>query len=170
MLTRITRIFMLYLATLLVLSGCAGGAFGGIGSVTEAVDNQVVVREVQSFERGTSGRPYEISLTVPEEWVGSFDTVNNGSVVTFRRTDANGYSAPVFYIHVLNFEQYWMQNGSYPGDYRQLASVGDTYFVYNAPVESYYSGLGEEEYQEFLATVDEVLTTFSVTPLNRRGM
>lgn len=166
MLTR-TRILALSITLMMVLSACAGGAFGGINSETEAIDSQEIVREVQYFERGEFGQLYEVSLTVPEDWVDTYETVNNGAVITFNRIDEDDFTFPVFSIHTLSFEQQWEQGGSYPGDFPSIYSdpLTNTYFVYYAPRESFYSRLSDAEYDALLDVVADVMTTFEATPI-----
>ncbi|MEM9953273.1 MAG: hypothetical protein AAF846_16830 [Chloroflexota bacterium] len=170
MLTR-TRILVLAITLMMILSACAGGAFGGIGSVTEAIDSQDVVRELQWFERGELGQLYEVSLTVPEDWVDTFQTVNNGAVLTFNRLDDNGNAFPVFSIHTLSFDQQWEQGGSYPGDYRNIYNDPETmtYFYFHAPAEAFYSRLTSDDYDALLAVVADVMTTFEAVPIGGMG-
>ena len=154
------RIILFSLLAIIILAGCSGGGFP---LVTEPIDSTTVVRQVQYFDRGAEGLPYEFSVTVPESWVDNFDTTNNGSVVTFRHVTEDGRSAAIFSIHALSFSQFWKQNGSYPQQFASVHTDWDTYWVSYHPQDAFYSGLSEEAYAELSAAVPDIIASFQST-------
>ncbi|NDJ62591.1 MAG: hypothetical protein GYB67_15795 [Chloroflexi bacterium] len=150
------------LALLVLLVGCGPGtaAFGGLRSEAEAIDSATVIRTVRYFDEGALGPEYAFSVTVPEEWVGQFETSNNGHVVTFNFITERDRRAPIFTIQALSFQQFWEQNGSYPSGFYNLAATPDTYFIYTSSLDAYHSGLPAEQYAELRAPVAEIITTF----------
>ena len=150
------------LVLLLSLGGCAGGAFGGFIPRTEAIAEQTVVRQLGYFDQGQKGPIYSVAVTIPEGWVGSFSTTSNGSVLTFNYITPAGRTAPIFTIHALSISQFWKQNGSEPTQYKNIKATGDTYFIYNLPVDAFYSGLSREEYAIIAEQVPNILATFTL--------
>ena len=147
---------------LMSLSGCAGGAFGGFIPRTEGIADQVVVRELGYFDQGQFGPTYSFAITIPEEWVGSFSTTSNGSVLTFNYVTPSGRTAPIFTIHALSRGQFWEQNGNEPTQYTNLKATPDTYFIYNLPIDSFYSVLSAEEYDIIAAQFPGILASIEI--------
>ncbi len=147
------QFLVLNLAGLLLLSGCGGAAFGGFVSQTTDITGQTIEQEVRAFEQGMTGPQYVFAVDVPEDWVNNFRLTNNGSAVTFNYVTELGRNAPIFRIEALTRGQYWEQQGSYPSAYKNIVSQDDTYFIYYAPLDAYYSGLPEAE---FLALRDQI--------------
>jgi hypothetical protein len=168
------KIHILLLTALLslVLGGCAGGAFGGFPSETLDVDSTTIVREMQYYGRGAEfGTPYEITLTVPESWVGNFITVQTPTTLTFTFVDDLGRRSEIFSIYALSLDQFWQQNGSYPGVFTSIGNSTDgTYFAYHANPFAFYSGLDESRYQAFTAEVPGIVATLEWMPLDADGV
>lgn len=161
------RFLVLNLAGLLLLSGCAGAAFGGFAIQTTDVTAQTVEQEVRSFEQGKIGPSYVFAVDVPEDWVDNFRLSNNGSVVTFNYITERGRSAPLFRIEALTRDQYWKQQGSYPSAFNNILSQDDTYFIYYAPRDAYYSGLPEDEFLALRDQIPGIITTFRAERINQ---
>lgn len=146
---------------LVILAGCSQYSTGGNPEFQD-VDDTVVVRSLQYLDDNTAGPEYLVSFEVPEEWVGTFETRTRGNSLVFQyvedEDDTTG--SPVFYIDALSNAQYWEQIGSYPGQYTNIKNTADTYFVYHAPRDAYYSGLDEEEFAALYATIPDVVRTF----------
>ena len=151
--------FALLAVLLLILTSCAG-AF--TRNDVEAVTDSIVLTSLQYVEGPEVGPPYSIALTVPDEWVGEFETRNIGNVVHFDYVGADS-RAEIFTIEALSEDQYWRQAGSYPGSYVNIVNRGDTYFIYYLPIDAYYSGLPEAEYEGFAAAVPDVIASFEAT-------
>lgn len=161
------RFFLLGSLLVLVLAGCASGTFGSYGSEIQPVTGTTVVRTIQYLdENGDEGPAYNVSIEVPEPWVGEFETRSEGNSLFFDLVREER-RAPIFFIEALSESQYWEQIGSYPGQYTNLKATPDTYFIYHLPIDAYYSGLSEEEFEPLLTLVPEVLRTFSVELVDR---
>jgi hypothetical protein len=154
------RVVVLSIA-LLLLTGCMG-TFGSFEPQTLPVTESTIVLPVRFLDGDKIGPEYQVSLTVPEEWVGQFVTNNNGNVVNLDFTETPGGQAPIFSISALSERQYWEQVGGYPGTYRNVLSTGDTFFVYHLPRDAYHSGLDAETYTAFAEEVPGIMTTFAV--------
>lgn len=164
---RYRSIFFLLLGlALLTLVGCQGRAFGAATAETVPVDEVEVVRSIQYLENREAGPVYEFSLTVPDAWVGQFETTTSGNSIAFEFINESLRRAPIFFVEALSTEQYWEQIGSYPGDYTNLAATNDTYFIYYLPIDAYYSGLSDEEYAAFAELVPEILQSFEYQRVN----
>lgn len=146
-----------------VLSGCAGGAFGGFKTVEEPITEATVVRSLRWYDQANSGPTYEVSVEVPQAWVDNFVTTSNGSALVFNFINERGRKSPVFTIQALSLSQFWEQNGSFPSRYRNVKTTGNTYFVYDLPLDSYFSGLDDDTYANLAAVVPGIIETFSVT-------
>jgi hypothetical protein len=149
---------------LLLLTGC-GRAFGSYEPIVEAIDDNVVVQPIRYLENLEEGPLYQFTITVPDEWVGQIATRNNGNVVQFDYVDPRGYQSLLFSIEALSESQYWEQIGSYPGQYTNIVNTDDTYFIYNLPIDPFYSNLTTEEFEVWAAMVPPVIATFEVEPL-----
>lgn len=159
------RISLLYVLLAGLLVGCGAGAFGGVPTVREDIDSTQVVRNVRFFDEGDIGNLYEVSLTVPDTWVGDFETVTDFNTITFRLKQNVGRNATIFTIHALSRQQFWEQNGSYPTQYSNIANRVDTYFVYYAPLENFYTGLSEAEFQALRSQIDAIIATFDAVAI-----
>lgn len=154
--------------TLLGLVGCSGGV-GGLVEISP-VDDTTLVREIQYLDDQREGPMYNITLDIPEEWVGQFETATQDNRITFdfiveddRNNDGepDGTRATIFSIEALSIDQYWNQIGSYPGDYHNLLFTADTYFIYYLPQFAYYSGLSDEDFEVFKELVPSVAQSLS---------
>lgn len=169
--TRLFRWMLLALAVL-ALTGCTQYAFGGSKSDVEAVDSVTVVRTLQYLDNNTQGPRYELTFTVPESWVGQFQTLNQGNSLIFRYVDDADdedldedempSGSPVFFIDALSNAQYWEQIGGYPGQYKMFANAADTYFIYHLPIDSFYSGLSDEDFEALAAEVPAIMQSVEV--------
>lgn len=155
-------VFVLLLA--LVTAAC-----GGTRSVSEAVDNNVVVRTVQYTDGFSDGPEYAVSVVVPDAWVGQFDTRTSQNTIGFtyvrERQVGSGTirnQTPIFFIEALSESQYWEQIGSYPGIYTNVHYTADTYFVYYLAEGLLANNLGEATLNELLEAVPVVMTSFTV--------
>jgi len=177
MLTRYRLISLILAATLLALVGCSGSAIAGPKEVS-VIEETTLVRQLQYVDGQTEGPMYNLSVTVPEEWVGQFETNIRGNRMTFEfivehdddedveadleNEEDTRIRASVFFVEALSSGQYWEQVGSYPGDYYNLKFTADTYFIYHLPIDSYYSGLSDEEYAAFAAEIPGIAQSFIV--------
>lgn len=161
------RIIFFSLMLLVLLVSCAPGAgtFGGFDIQAEPVLSEVVTRPIQYYDEGELGPLHAFSVLVPEEWVGEFDTTFDRNQVTFNFLRPNGIRAPIFSIQALSYAQFWEQNGSYPSQFENLGVSGNTYFIYNLPIDAYYSGLPDEEFDLLSAVVPEVLVSFQAAEI-----
>jgi hypothetical protein len=146
-----------------LLAGC-GRAFGGFEPQTQSVTTKEIVLPVQYLEGLQAGPLYQVTITLPDDWVGKFATSNNGNIVSFNFNEkadrAQRAPAPIFSISALSERQYWKQIGGYPGSYKSILSTGDTYFIYYLPIDPYYSGLAPEAYSALAQQVPGVITSF----------
>jgi hypothetical protein len=138
-----------------VLAGC-----GTFTAVSEIIEDEVVTRSLQYFSEGEMGPVYDVSVTVPSNWVGRFQTDTTPNKITFLHVSENGAETPVFYIEALSQMQYWEQNGSYPGVFYNIGNRIDTYFIYYMSINSNASGLTTEQYEAFAAEVSAIAATF----------
>lgn len=152
--------FVLFTIVLLVLglTACAG-AFGG--NELEPVTAATVNTSLQYVDIGVTGPAYDVSFVVPNEWVGKFVIRNIGNVLVFNHTTDTGQSKPLFYIEALSDTQYWQASGGYPTSQTNIINLGDTYFVYHLPVDTFHSGLAEDEFQALAAAVPDIVASFS---------
>lgn len=144
----------------LVLASCAGGAFGGFPQAPMEITEAEVVRTMRYFDEGSLGPQYSVSFTVPESWVGRFATVQTGSVMAFDFVAESGRRSRIFTIDALSQQQFWEQNGSYPTQFTNILNTWDTYFIYNVPIDAFYSGLDAEQYEAFTAEVPGIIDSF----------
>lgn len=153
--------FIILVVALFTVIGCS--EFSPEEPEVTRLEETSLVRTLQYNDRGDGPR-YDVSLMVPEEWVGDYDTLNRGNSLAFRRLeDADDESGrPVFYIEALSNAQYWEQIGSYPGQYVNIANTADTYFVYYFPIDPYYSGLTEAEFDDLKAQVPEIVRSINI--------
>lgn len=174
---------LLFSSLIFVLVGCGSSAFS-TALEYEAVEDTEVVRVMQYLDERGEGPLYAVSMTVPEEWVGQFETISEGNSITFAFIDEvtgvrdlpaadnaddeveaeerRTRRAEIFHIDALSRPQYWQQVGSYPGDYTNIIFTADTYFTYSVPIFAFYSGLPDDEFEAFTAAVDEIIASFSV--------
>lgn len=151
--------FVVLALVLVLLAGC-GRAFGGFDPQTQPVTSQEVVLPVQYWDGLQPGPLYQVTITLPEDWVGKFATSNNGNQVAFNLSERPDRPAPIFTISALSERQYWEQIGGYPGSYRSILSTGDTHFIYHLPIDPYYSGLTPDVYSALAGQVPGVITSF----------
>jgi len=158
---------LILIALIMVLVGCAGGTFA---ERAEAITDQMVVREMRYFDEGELGDTYAVMFTVPDEWVGQFETSSDGAAMTVSRVEDNGRRAPIFTVFALSRQQWWEQGGAYPQSYPSLKSTPDTYFTYNAPIEAFYSGLERAEFEALRAALPDIVASFDVVPSDEMVM
>lgn len=145
----------------LLLAGC-GLTADSFGLAVEPVGETTVVRSVRYIQGREEGPAYQLTLTVPDEWVGNFVTRNTGNVLHFDYVAGSGEPAPLFSIEALSFGQLWMQTSSYAGEQVNVRSTLNTYFVYRMPIDAYYSGLPPETFEAITAQVPAVVSTLAV--------
>lgn len=153
---------------LLALVGCRQHSFGGFGNESIRLDDTVLTRSLQYLDNDEEGPMYTLSFTVPEAWVGEFVTINTGNQISFEyivqeeNEDENlrELRAPIFTVDALSNAQYWEQIGSYPGIYKNILNTADTYFIYQLPIDSFYSGLSDEDFEAFAEQVPGVIASF----------
>lgn len=157
--------YRLILASLLLtaLVGCSGSNFNSFGLEVEPIEDTTVVRTARYQQMGNLGPTYQVSLEVPEAWVGTVATRSNGSTIIFEEInpDNPARSTPLFYVEALSEPQYWEQVGSYPGQFTNLGNTWDTYFVWYLPNDMLYLQLTEDEKDERAALVRGIVPSFS---------
>ncbi len=157
---------ILILIALFALAGCSEYTFGGPGSEVELIENERVEFELRYLDNNDEGPRYDVALTLPDEWVGSMETLNRGNSVTFRYLDDDQEDdeegEPLFYIEALSNAQYWEQIGSYPGQFYSFKNTSDTYFIYHFPIDPYYSGLEEAQFDAFVDMLPDVFASAEV--------
>lgn len=162
-----TRLFVplvLAMSMLMLVTGC-GRSFSSVEPTLELVEDPTVVRPLQYQEGLEEGKLYAVEITLPEEWVGQFVTRNTGNVVHFDYVTESDYRAPIFSIEALSRAQFWEQQGSYPGQQTNILSTPDTYFVYHLPIDAWYSGLPEAEFEALAEIVPSLIATVDVMPV-----
>ncbi len=147
-------VLMLFVVASLLLTGCVG-AFGA--SSVETVQGSEVTTSLQFLDRSAKGPVYNISVQLPNDWVGKVVMQNLGNVVNFRSAETNGL---LFSIEALSERQYWKASGSYPASQVNIINRGDTYFVYHLPVDAHYSGLAPDVFAAYAAAVPDVIASF----------
>lgn len=158
------RISILFLSlAMLALVGCGSRSFGNLSVQTEPVETTTITRTVQFVESGWLGPQYRITLTVPTEWVGRFQTRNRGNSVVFEFVNERGRASPIFSLDALSVSQYWEQVGNLPGDYNSIINTADTYIVYHLPITAFYSGLPPAQFQSLADAVPGIIQSVSVT-------
>ena len=145
----------------LLLAGC-GMTADTFGLAVEPVTEATVVRTVRYVEGQEEGPAYQVTLTVPDEWVGNFITRNTGNSVYFDYVSENGDPAPLFVLEALSFGQLWKQTSGYAGEQTSVRSTLNTYFVYRMPIDAYYSGLPVDTFEAITAQVPAVISTLAV--------
>jgi len=150
---------------LLLVTGCSEYSFGGNKSETAAIDNNTEVVTLQYLDNSDEGPLYELTFTVPDRWVGQFETLNRGNSVVFQyledEDDESG--APFFYVEALSNAQYWEQIGSYPQQYVNINNTADTYFIHDVPTFAHYSGIAEDEFDSYIEEMYQVVQSISIT-------
>lgn len=149
-------------ALALTLSGCAGTNVNTVAPV----NNETVVIPVQFIDGIEVGPLYNMSVNVPQDWVGKFQSRSVGNKVYFDYLTGSGAAAPIFFIEALSPSQYWDQNGAHPTSYINLINRGDTFFVYYLPIDAYYSGLPKQEFDTFAAAVPGIVSSFAAEAAN----
>lgn len=152
-------VLFLVLASVLLLTACAGPF--GKNAVTQDVTAPTISVPMNFVEARQTGPVYDVSVTVPGDWVNQFSVRNVGNMVQFLYND-NGRERFVFSIEALSDKQYWQASGSYPASQVNIINLGDTYFVYHLPIDTFYSGLPAEQFQAFAAAVPEIVASFTV--------
>lgn len=153
------RMFLLGIV-MLTLVGCGSRSFGGFGIDVQPIDDIVVTRSIQYVEYNRVGPAYSVTFTVPESWVGQFQTRARGNTLVFEYTGASEFGSPIFTVDALSNAQYWEQIGSFPGQYKNLLNTADTYIIYTLPIDSFYSGLPDAQFEEFASAVPTIVTSF----------
>jgi hypothetical protein len=156
--------FILLSLLILLVAACAPNE-NPLALEVEAISDQAVVRTIQYVDGQEVGPLYNFSLTVPQDWVGEFETRKEGNTVAFAYTGAGERSSPVFFVEALSNSQYWEQIGSYPGQFTNIVYTSDTYFIYYMPIDPYYSGLERAEFERLAEPVPEIIQTFTAEPV-----
>jgi hypothetical protein len=133
------------------------------------IEDTTLVREMAFRDTGIGpdtsdggyGPTYLVSFSVPQAWLGVVEVRNEVNTLVFEVVIDEFTRAPIFTVEALSEAQYWEQIGSYPGQYDNLKNSADTYFIYNLPIDAYYSGLPEEEFEEFASAVPGIVRSFS---------
>lgn len=157
-----SQLFVLSIVILL-LAACGQGPITYDVDSVESAEVMTTLQYVQGIEQGPA---YNISLTVPDTWVGEVATRNEGNVLYFDYLGAGEETAPIFSIEALSPTQYWKQAGGYPGYYTNIVNQNDTYFVYHLPIDAYYSGLSAETFAALSQSVPEIVATFNAEMAN----
>lgn len=154
----------IFIIIALLAAGCTQYTFGGDDNKVEAIDDTVITRELRYLDNNTRGPVYEVVLEVPEEWVGSFETRTRGNSLVFNyfTDDDDETGSPIFFIDALSNAQYWEQIGSFPTQYKNIANTADTYFIYNLPLDDFYSGLPEDEFDDLADAVPAIIESIQV--------
>ncbi len=156
--TRLT--FFVLALTLALLTGCAVSSSNN-AKETLSNDYSTTLQYADQSEKGPS---YNVSLTLPDEWVEKFTVRNRGNAIVFDPIDNFNQQSQVLTIEALSMDQYWKMSGAYPNSHTNLMNMGDTYFVYYVPIDEYYAGVSEEELAAFSADVPEILASFVASP------
>lgn len=154
--------FLLLGIALFILVGCGGGP---VEPQISPVDSNTVTTTMFYRDRLEAGPVYNVSITLPDEWVGQFQLRNRENVIFFDYVGESDKASPIFSIEALSSYQYWKQSG-YPGYYTNIVNKGDTYFVYHLPIDPYYSGLAEETFVTFSTAVPEIIQSVAVSAAN----
>lgn len=157
-----SQLFIVLLLTA-VLVGCIGG-FERL-SESEITDATFTTR-MYFVQGNVAGPEYDVTVTVPDEWVGQFATRNVGNILYFDYTGEGTSTAQIFTIEALSADQYWKQSGSYPGSYVNIVNRGDTFFIYNLPIDSHFSGLSDEDFQVLAEAVPQIIASFEASATN----
>jgi len=158
MTTQLRFIFIAVLSAALVLPTGCGRSFSVLEPSVTLATEATIVSTIQYLDGLKDGPVYEFSLTLPESLVGKIATRAQGNVVYFDYAESN---APLFSIQALSRAQFWKQ-GNYPGEYTNIATTKDTYFVYHLPIDAFYSGLPKETFQAITAEIPGAFKTFTV--------
>lgn len=159
-----TLALLISLVALFVLSACVPKAYRT--NETFPVDGTTVTFQLAYDDGLTVGTPYEVTMTVPQSWVGNFTVRNLGNTAYFEYA-ATGGSSQVFSITALSPNQYWKQTGSYPGSFTTVRNMrGETYIVYYQPIDTYYSGVSAEQLATFTAEIQAAIATVQVEATN----
>jgi hypothetical protein len=126
----------------------------------EAINSTELNTTLQFFDRFDDGPVYDVSMTLPADWVGEYELRNQGNAIYFDRVDQFNQQTQVLSIEALSADQYWKMSGSYPNSHTNIVNKGDTYFVYYLPIDSYYTGMSEEEMAAFSASVPALIDSF----------
>lgn len=145
------------LTVMILLTGCAGG-FSQIETVP--VSERILSTSMQFAEGPQVGPTYDVSVEVPQDWVGQFEVQNTGNRISFDFTGGSSQPGEIFFIDALSPGQYWKQAGSYPGSYANIINKGDTFFIYYLPIDSFYSDLPEEEFLTLSESVPSIIESF----------
>ena len=149
---------MLALSFVLVLLAGCGRAYTATEPTVAVAAEATVVSTLQYLDGLTEGPLYQVTVTLPDSWVGKIATRNVGNIVYFDYAENNG---PLFSIQALSRAQFWKQ-GAYPGEFTNVANTKDTYFVHYQPIDAFYSGLPKETFTALSAEVPAILKTLAV--------
>lgn len=161
--SRFTLIFVIAALFTALTTGCAGI---NVANPVASVDAQTVTAQMQYVDGSEVGPLYNMSVTVPAEWVGTFETRSEGNTLYFDFVTESGTPAQIFFIEALSPSQYWNQAGAHPGSYVNIVNRGDTFFIYYLPIDSYYSGLSKEQFTPFAEAVPGIIASFDASATN----
>ncbi len=148
---------------LIILTGCGGVA---VDEPIQPVDSATVAAQLQYVDGPKIGPIYDTSVTVPSDWVGQFVTRSEGNTLHFDYVTSSGTQAPIFFIEALSPIQYWKQSGAHPGSYVNIVNQGDTFFIYYLPIDSFHSGLSDEEFMALSEAVPDIVSSFTAEAVN----
>lgn len=163
MFDKLRFIILVTMVLLVALTGCAGTV---VENPITPVDSETVTVKLHYIDGPEVGPPYDVSVTVPSDWVGQFNIRNVGNSIYFDYLRETGTDAEIFFIEALSEQQFWEQDGSFPGNYTNIVNRGDTYFIYHLPIDAYYSGLPDEEFMAFSEAVPGVIASFTAEEAN----
>lgn len=143
---------------LFVLAGCVQQNSFARPDVSP-VQGGAISSSLQFYEGLEAGPSYDVSLDLPASWQGDFQTRNTGNALYVEHL-GTGQGKALFWIEALSPQQYWQSSGGYPNSHTNIVNKGDTYFVYHMPIDSYYTGLSEDEFATFSAVVPDIVSTF----------
>lgn len=162
------RFIIISVTALLLLVGC--GSVGRGELVIETVEDQTINTQLRFLDGQDQGPVYNVSLAVPEDWVGEFVTRQQDNTITFRYMIDEMRRATIFTVEALSQSQYWEQIGSYPTPFVNIVFTADTYFIYHMPIYEYYTGLSEDEFQIFADEVPGIVDTFVAERVTQPGV
>lgn len=153
--------FIVIFALAVMLAGCGTGTWGSLNQEVQAVEGTEVSVTLRYIDTNRVGPDYTLTLTLPEEWAGKFQTRNRRNTVIFEYIGERR-AHPIFTIDALSNAQYWNQIGSLPGQFTAFANTADTYLIYHVPIDAFHSGLPAAEFRALAAQVPDLIATHTL--------